>query len=212
MRLHPRDNGCEKNLLFTPQMFEPVELRALAQSLRSTPATFIDIGANVGLWSLYAASVAPHAKIIAIEPEPGNLKRLRFNVQSNPDVSIRVVDAALGASCGEVGIVLHHADRGGTRTVPITQRNDLTVPCLTLLEVLREERVSSIDALKIDIECSEDTVLDPFFRDAHPSLWPRLLIIEDTRAHWRIDLFEKFKTIGYVEQTHARGNVILCRS
>src|SRR5499427_10642972 len=73
VRLHPRDNGCEKNLLFTPQMFEPVELRALAAALARPGATFVDIGANVGLWSLYAASIAPDATIIAIEPEPGNL-------------------------------------------------------------------------------------------------------------------------------------------
>src|SRR5262245_2749938 len=28
LRLHPRDNGCEKNLLFTPQMYEPTERAA----------------------------------------------------------------------------------------------------------------------------------------------------------------------------------------
>src|SRR5262249_11769569 len=30
LRLHPRDNGCEKNLLFTPQMYEPTERAELA--------------------------------------------------------------------------------------------------------------------------------------------------------------------------------------
>jgi hypothetical protein len=33
LRLHPRDNGCEKNLLFTPQMYEPVELAELARGI-----------------------------------------------------------------------------------------------------------------------------------------------------------------------------------
>ena len=132
--------------------------------------------------------------------------------QSNPGLSIRVVEAALGASCGEVGIVLHHADRGGARTVPIAQRNDLTAPmprrysrCCARSAFCRSMHSRSIS------ECSQDTGSSSilFFRDAHPSLWPRLLIIEDTRAHWRIDLFEKLKTIGYVEQTRARANVIL---
>jgi hypothetical protein len=104
MRLHPRDNGCEKNLLFTPQMFEPVELSALARALEARPATFIDVGANVGLWSLYAASVAPHAKIVAIEPEPGNLERLRFNIGCNSDLKIEVIGAALLDAPGTVGL------------------------------------------------------------------------------------------------------------
>src|SRR5437016_14551533 len=79
LRLHPRDNGCEKNLLFTPQLFEQVELQALARAISGDrSAKFVDIGANVGLWSLYAASVAPQARIVAIEPESRNLERLQF--------------------------------------------------------------------------------------------------------------------------------------
>src|SRR5271170_3930480 len=56
MRLHPRDNGCEKNLLFTPQMYEPTELKELGADIdragqRQPPFVFVDIGANVGLFS-----------------------------------------------------------------------------------------------------------------------------------------------------------------
>ncbi len=63
MQLHPRDNGCEKNLLFTPQMYEPPERRALeAEILRTQgsglPFVFIYIGANVGLFSLFVAVCA----------------------------------------------------------------------------------------------------------------------------------------------------------
>src|SRR5579883_1788724 len=52
LRLHPRDNGCEKNLLFTPQMYEPTELKALAAEIAAAHGAqrcfvFIDIGANV---------------------------------------------------------------------------------------------------------------------------------------------------------------------
>ena len=36
MRLHPLDNGCEKNLLFTPQMYEPEELAALGAEIDRT--------------------------------------------------------------------------------------------------------------------------------------------------------------------------------
>jgi len=211
MRLHPRDNGCEKNLLFTPQMYERTELRVLADALRGKPATFIDIGANVGLFSLYAASVAPHTRIIAIEPEPENLDRLRFNLQANPGLAIRVIGIALGDSCGEVGVERTGPDRGGTRTVPINGSDQTIVRCLTLLQVLRQENVASIDALKIDVEGCEDAILVPFFRDAPQSLWPRVIIIEDARGSWRVDLFAKLAELGYVGQTRTRLNLILRR-
>jgi hypothetical protein len=57
MRLHPRRNGCEKGALFTPQMYETGERKELFADIdkakaASRPFIFIDIGANVGLFSL----------------------------------------------------------------------------------------------------------------------------------------------------------------
>jgi FkbM family methyltransferase len=64
---------------------------------------FVDIGAKVGLFSLFVASYAgTNAKILAIEPEPENLRRLRFNVAANPDIPIQVIALALGESAGRV--------------------------------------------------------------------------------------------------------------
>jgi FkbM family methyltransferase len=212
LRLHPRDNGCEKNLLFTPQLFEQVELRALARAISDArPATFIDIGANVGLWSLYAASVAPHARIVAIEPEPGNLERMRFNIQCNPGVRIRVAGVALGEASGRVAILPGVKDRGATTTVPANGQNQATVTCRSLLDVLRTEDIETIDALKIDVEGAEDTILVPFFRDAPQRLWPRLMIIEDAGANWRVDLLGSLRALGYVEWWRTRLNVVLGR-
>jgi len=97
MRLHPRDNGCEKNLLFTPRMYEPEELAELENDIAGSkaqgrPFAFVDIGANVGLFSLFVASCAGRqARILAIEPEPGNLRRLEFNVRANPGVPITII-------------------------------------------------------------------------------------------------------------------------
>ena len=63
LRLHPRDNGCEKNLLFTPQMYEPAERAELAAEIDRakadrSPFVFVDIGANVGLFSFFVAARA----------------------------------------------------------------------------------------------------------------------------------------------------------
>jgi FkbM family methyltransferase len=208
LRLHPKDNGCEKNLLFTPQMYEPVELAALAAALQPRPATFIDIGANVGLFSLYAAKVAPHAKVIAIEPAPGCLERLRFNLQCNGNLAIRTRDVAVGDFCGEIGIQYYAPDLGGTMMVPLDDNARPKVECLTLLKILEQEQVSSVEALKIDVEGMEDSVLMPFFRDAPRSLWPRLIIIEDTSIYWRVDLFAELKSRGYVVQDRTKLNYI----
>src|SRR3984893_11272152 len=198
MRLHPRDNGCEKNLLFTPRMYEPEELAALENDIARTKDqgrrfTFVDIGANVGLFSLFVASRAgQQARIFAIEPEPGNLRRLEFNIRANPGVPITIIPRALSDEAGVVAVELDRRDRGGTRTRKIDQAGESTgmvrVPSQTLLDVLAGEGVDAVDALKIDVEGLEDVILAPFFRDTPPQLRPRLVIVEDSGPRWEVDL------------------------
>ena len=221
MRLHPRDNGCEKGALFTPQMYEVPERMALAAEIDKAVAAgrtfvFVDVGANVGLFSLYVASLpGANAKILAIEPEPENVRRLQFNVTSNPGVPIRVIPLALDATSGRVALETNRRDRGGTRTRPMNPRRQsgtIEVECLPLQEVLRRESVESIDALKVDVEGAEDRILVPFFRDAAQSLWPRLILIEDSRDSWRLDLFSVLAQRGYVVATKTKQNTVLRRS
>ena len=71
--------------------------------------------------------------------------------------------------------MLNARDRGGTRLAAGgTQGRGVVVRCRPLLAVVTEAGLAGIDALKIDVEGFEDKVLVPFFRDAPPSLWPRL--------------------------------------
>jgi len=215
MRLHPLDNGCEKNLLFTPQMYEPPERAALAVEIARAaaagrPFVFVDIGANVGLFSLFvAAHTDGKARIVAIEPEPGNFARLRFNLAANPALPIEPVALALGEEDSEVVVLLDARDRGGTRTRAATASDQVRVPCRPLLRVLQDYRIDRIDALKIDVEGMEDRVLAPFFRDAPASLWPRLILIEDSSGGWAVDLFALLAAKGYRVEARSRQNVML---
>jgi hypothetical protein len=63
--------------------------------------------------------------------------------------------------------------------------------------MLAGEGIDTIDALKIDVEGFEDVILAPFFRDAPPHLWPRLVIIEDSRPSWKVDLMSAMQGRGY---------------
>jgi FkbM family methyltransferase len=218
MRLHPLDNGCEKNLLFTPQMYEPEELAALGAEIDRSrtagrPFMFVDIGANVGLFSLFvAAKAGPAARIIAIEPEPGNFARLAFNIASNPPLPIEPVAVALGDHVGEVAIALNRRDRGGTRVQAAGSTDAVNVPLKPLLSLLGERNMTAIDALKIDVEGMEDAVLAPFFRDAPATLWPRMILIEDSRHEWKVDLLALFAERGYTVALRTKQNVALRRA
>ena len=220
MRLHPRRNGCEKGVLFTPQMFEVPERAELFAEIDRAKAAgrrfmFVDIGANVGMFSMLVASYAgPTADILAFEPEPENLKRLRFNAAANPGLHIRIMPMALGATAGSVTLEVDPRDRGGTRvrtSAGGSGQGSVTVECRPLADVLKEQNVASIDALKIDVEGSEDEILNAFFKQADKSLWPRLIVIEDASDTWRSDLFSFLTDCGYRVASRSKLNVMLRR-
>jgi FkbM family methyltransferase len=222
LRLYPRGNGCEKNLAFTPQMFEPVERRALAEAIEAAPGafTFVDIGANVGLFSLFvAAHAGERARVLAIEPQPGITDRLRFNLATNKGVAVEVLAVAIADHEGEAEFAIDLRDRGGSRLMAVApwiaaQGGDtpvVRVKCRPLLAVLAERGYQTIDALKIDVEGAEDVALAPFLHDAPDALLPRLVIIEDSHDGWRIDLFGLFSGRGYRVLARSRQNVILQR-
>jgi FkbM family methyltransferase len=215
LRLHPRDNGCEKNLLFTPQMYETTELAELTAEIaraktRRASFVFVDIGANVGLFSFFVAACAgPSARILAVEPEKGNLERFFFNMRANPGLPIRVVSAAIAGEAGILAVEPDRRDRGGTRVHQSVQGGEVTVEAKTLLQLLTQEGVESIDALKIDVEGMEDSILSSFFRDAPQRLWPRFILVEDARAVWNTDLFSLLAATGYGVASRSRQNVML---
>jgi FkbM family methyltransferase len=213
LRLYPRRNGCEKNALFTPQMFDTIERRVLREAVRQKGETFtfVDIGANVGLYSLYLASCGD-VRTLAIEPQPGILDRLRFHLAANSSAKVDVSAVALSDREGEVTLVLNDSDSGGTHIDKpgLDQHGEhISVPSKPLLTVLADAGITSVDALKIDVEGAEDIVLAPFLRDAPASLLPRLILIEDTRGFWSIDVFALLAARGYAEVERSRQNVAL---
>ncbi len=186
--------------------FDAGERAALAERIAQVRAAnetfvFVDIGANVGLFSFFVASCAHgHARILAIEPERENLRRLRFNIGANKGLPIQVLPHALGASAGKVEIEPHASDRGGTRTRKIDglAGGGMRVECKPLAQVLEQENVTRIDALKIDVEGVEDRrSCCRSFTAAPKRLWPRFIIIEDSRQTWRVDLFAELRACGY---------------
>jgi tRNA G46 methylase TrmB len=62
--------------------------------------TIVDIGADVGVFTVFAASRSPHARIIAVEPTPRSYGYLCSNAKRNRLGNVIPLQAACGASRG----------------------------------------------------------------------------------------------------------------
>ena len=73
----------------------------------------IDIGANIGTFSIKAAKiVGDEGKIIAIEPAPGNLEFLRRNVEANGLRNVVIISKGVWSSKGKASLYLSDFPNG----------------------------------------------------------------------------------------------------
>jgi len=213
LRLYPVGNTCEKAALYTPQLFHPLERMVLARLAREAVArkslfTFIDLGANVGLFSLMAAQLAGgRARVLAIEPQPDIRERLAFNVENHPGFDIRPLGIALADREGEVDLFIDQRDRGGSRIGGRGQGESVKVRGRKLEAVLIEEGFEGADVMKVDISGSEDLVLWSFVETAAAALLPRVLLMKDSSAMWTRDVFALLRARGYSEGERSRSHV-----
>ena len=126
-------------------------------------STVIDIGANAGFFSLFAASCFPGARIFSYEPVAVNFKQLKRNKALNEDVKIMCCQKAVCGHSGEVSLSFDSKDSFTTSASvfknPGLQENTVQVSCVTLQEIFDEHHLERCDLLKIDCEGAEYEIL-----------------------------------------------------
>ena len=119
----------------------------------SSLRTVVDLGANVGLTTLYFAASAPGARFICVEPAPGNADLLRRNVA--PVSRAIVVEAAVANESGTVAF----DDTGPAWGGGISSDGRLRVEAISIDDLIaRYAPEGTIDLIKMDIEGAEAEV------------------------------------------------------
>lgn len=128
-----------------------------ARDLTRPGVVVVDIGANIGAVSVYAASLNPRARVIAVEPEPDNLHYLRRNIINNGVRDrVTVCTVAVAGHAGSGYIVDGHGHSVLTAT---PESNSTPVPITTLATLFTEHSIDECDVLKIDVEGAEYDIL-----------------------------------------------------
>lgn len=126
----------------------------------------IDIGANHGFYSLYAAQLG--ATVLAFEPQNDTFELLQANIRRNGlQDQIRAFPCAVGARRGTTTLSVSANLAGGMSTTsPRFRQNsgiavieEYEVPVLSLAEVIEEHAPGPIRLIKLDCEGSELEIL-----------------------------------------------------
>lgn len=129
----------------------------------SPEATVIDIGANAGYFSLFAATKFLQPRIFSYEPVPVNYAQLQRHCDLNAFVNIKCFPQAVAGKIGEINLSFDANDSFTTSATMFKSMNEednsLKVPCVSLQTVMNENDIQKCDLLKMDCEGAEYDIL-----------------------------------------------------
>lgn len=179
MFLRPEWRGMAKLIFAFRERYEP-ELSYL-KMLLSPGNTFIDVGANIGIYTLAASKIVGETgRVLAFEPSAQSSPLLAKNIALNGLTNVHTFPVALSQKSGRAW--LH---RGPNPTLnsfgkdPAWKEDGEEVDTEILDQVLRKARIDCVDVIKMDVQGAEELVLrgaSNTVTSAHPvvifEVWP----------------------------------------
>ena len=158
LTLYPGNEICRS--VFVTGRYEPNEFGLLSRILKPG-MTFIDVGANIGLYTLFAARhVTEKGRVIAIEPSNREMAILRDNIERNALKNVALFPVALSDHATEVELLVAPMRHAGHNTLgafgyntPLDHRERIST--IRLDDLVGTQDLERVDVIKMDIEGAE---------------------------------------------------------
>lgn len=139
--------------------FEPLLTKVLLENLR-VGDTVIDIGANIGYYSVLAAKkVGPSGRVIAFEPDPQAFSFLKRNVEVNRFTNIVAEQKAVSNVPGILKLYIARQNLGDHRIFPAEEaRQEIEVSAVALDDYLSD--AAPLHFIKIDTQGAEGLIFE----------------------------------------------------
>ncbi|PIR49787.1 hypothetical protein COU79_02960 [Candidatus Peregrinibacteria bacterium CG10_big_fil_rev_8_21_14_0_10_54_7] len=135
--------------------------------------TILDVGAHTGYYScLFSSLVGTHGRVYSFEPDPWSFEVLRNHTRHREN--IQQIPSAVGDTVQQSRFFPNTRNRANSSLFPGPFSEDqIEVEMTTIDSFCNKQHLSRIDALKIDVEGAETTVLRGAknLLTSHPPAW-----------------------------------------
>lgn len=141
---------------------DEVYYKGFPQGKISNNPIVIDVGANVGYFSLFSLVRYPKAKVFSFEPMPMNFELLKKYRDENKNLDFNPTNRAMSGEKGHITLQYDASDSFTTSASIFDTSigsDTLKVETVTLEDVINENQLEKIDLLKLDCEGSEYSIL-----------------------------------------------------
>lgn len=150
---------------FKENFFDKIYFRHIPKQVfkkKSSPI-IIDIGANVGFFSMSAFAQFPKAKIYAFEPHPFCFQVLSSYKKDNQDLKWNIYNKAVSDKNEPITLNTSSIEAFATMTSTFKHKTIhdkvFTVDAIRLDSFIKEEQITEIDFIKLDCEGAEYSIL-----------------------------------------------------
>lgn len=168
--------------------------------------TVVDIGAHVGIFSTYAAEQSQTGKIFSFEPFVENYKRLQFHKKVNNKDQIVPFNYGISGDAGTKVLYINSKNSGGNSLFKGENKKEkVEIETLTLNEFCVNQKIKTIDFLKVDCEGAEYDI----FNQDHSFLKGVKKIIMESHPFEGNSVFDILKTLkSYGFKIHNENEII----
>ena len=206
MRLNPQE--CVDGWLwFSPHLYDRVEIDFLLKVF-PPEGVFLDVGANIGFWSLRFAHANPSARVFTIEANPVTFQVLNENIKINHFENVMSIQVGVSDTVDELSLYCNvTGNRGGDSfsSYAESRKDAVKVNVKPLAHIFCEAGITKVDVMKMDIEGFEERVLRSFFQDVPQSSWPQYICAEILHA---TEIVELLQEKGYQICVRSRENSV----
>lgn len=128
-------------------------------------ALIFDVGANIGLTTIYFKLIRPDSRVVSFEPEKANFSILKNNIEVNNFKNVEIHNIAVGRKDGLMSMYVRNGEEGDIgASLDLDLRKDFFEKSELAEEKVKVKKISSfinnnIDLFKIDIEGGEKDVM-----------------------------------------------------
>lgn len=141
---------------------EGAELRDFLSEIDPTDTVY-DIGANTGLYTLFAAELCSEGEVVSFEPYPPNADLLEQDADRNQSNNISIHKIALSDSSGYTEFTQpsqKDVGYGSASIQPVAANKSMQVPTISGDELISAGDAPAPNIVKIDVEGAESLVIE----------------------------------------------------
>jgi FkbM family methyltransferase len=199
VNLHPNDPVISGALAFG--VYERYQLDVF-RSMIQKDMTILDIGANIGLYTVIAAKcTGERGKVVSFEPEQENFSILTQNISDNDFKNVKPVRAAVADKEGSLVLYISEGNKGNHSIYKISDtEGEQQVPTVELDSWIENNNIGKVDLIKMDIQGAEPLAFKGMIKTFKTK--PILFLEYDpgsirTNGHEPLDMLKTLLSHGY---------------